>query len=188
LSGLCMSSSSSSTGIASSSSTGSSSNIISVGAIDQDHYFLTGDISKPNPNMTLIRGSTYIFQVYAPGNPFWIKTIPTPDTNNAWIEGVTNNGFDVGTVTFDVPTDAPPVLYYQCQFHTIMTGFINIPTYYCLSSPCQNGGSCNNTIGGYTCTCTSNYRGNNCQTNGASRLSLSIGAVVALLLAIIGVL
>ena len=33
----------------------------------------------------------------------------------------------------------------------------------CATSPCQNGGSCNDQINGYTCNCTSQYFGTNCE-------------------------
>src|ERR1700722_19525636 len=31
-----------------------------------------------------------------------------------------------------------------------------------LTSPCQNGGTCINTINGYSCQCTAFYQGNDC--------------------------
>ena len=34
----------------------------------------------------------------------------------------------------------------------------------CLSSPCQNNGTCNNLSNKYTCTCAPGYEGTNCQT------------------------
>jgi len=47
-------------------------------------------------------------------------------TGSAYNNGVTNNGIDSGTITWVVPPDAPSVLYYNCQFHSPMTGQINI--------------------------------------------------------------
>jgi Notch-like protein len=35
----------------------------------------------------------------------------------------------------------------------------------CLNSPCQNGGTCVNSAGSYTCTCLAGYEGTNCETN-----------------------
>lgn len=34
----------------------------------------------------------------------------------------------------------------------------------CLSLPCQNGGTCNNEVNKYTCTCLGGYSGTNCET------------------------
>ena len=47
-------------------------------------------------------------------------------TGDAYSNGVTNNGITSGKLTFTVPSDAPPVLYYNCQIHSEMTGKINI--------------------------------------------------------------
>lgn len=33
----------------------------------------------------------------------------------------------------------------------------------CASNPCQNGGVCNPTGSGYTCTCSAEYTGDNCE-------------------------
>ncbi len=79
-----------------------------------------------NPELTLKRGATYQIEVNTPGHPLWIKTNESPGTDNAYASGVTGNGTDKGTITFVVPKDAPVALYYNCQYHVVMHGKINI--------------------------------------------------------------
>jgi hypothetical protein len=79
-----------------------------------------------NPTLTLTRGQTYTFNVNASGHPFWIKTARGAGSVNHYDNGVTNNGDDVGTVTFTVPLDAPNPLFYNCGVHPPMGGTINI--------------------------------------------------------------
>jgi hypothetical protein len=79
-----------------------------------------------NPDLTLERGKTYTFTVDASGHPFFIKTVQGNTNANAYNSGVNNNGTQSGTITFVVPMDAPDILYYNCQFHEVMTGTINI--------------------------------------------------------------
>ncbi len=82
--------------------------------------------NKNDPIITLERGKTYEFDVNSPSNPFWIKTSQMTGTGDAYSNGVTNNGITSGKLTFTVPSDAPSVLYYNCQIHSEMTGKINI--------------------------------------------------------------
>jgi alpha-tubulin suppressor-like RCC1 family protein len=79
-----------------------------------------------NPPLNLQRGLTYTLNINSTGHPFWIKTAQVTGTGSAYNKGVTNNGIDSGTITFQVPLDAPDTLYYICQFHGTMTGVINI--------------------------------------------------------------
>ena len=79
-----------------------------------------------NPPIYLNRGQNYRFNVNAPGHPFLIKTLPGTGLDNVYPNGVTNNGAQVGIVTFVVPFDAPNTLYYQCQFHQSMVGVMII--------------------------------------------------------------
>lgn len=80
--------------------------------------------SNVNPAITLYRGFTYKFNVNAGGHPFVIATGTTGTT--PYTVGVTNNGDDVGVITFKVPQDAPSTLHYICQFHSPMIGTITI--------------------------------------------------------------
>jgi hypothetical protein len=86
-------------------------------------YLING---TPNPTLTLTRGVTYQFNVNTSGHPFWIKTVSSTGTNNAYMTGVVNNGVQVGTLTFAVPMSAPNTLFYNCQIHAAMAGTINI--------------------------------------------------------------
>ena len=80
-----------------------------------------------NKALTLVRGQTYFFTVNASGHPFWIKTAQVTDgVTSVYNTGVTNNGDDVGGITFTIDELAPSTLYYICQFHAPMTGVINI--------------------------------------------------------------
>lgn len=79
-----------------------------------------------NPALTLKRGDTYTFTINTPGHPFYIKDVKGTGTGNAYSSGVTNNGTINGTVTFTVPMDAPDTLYYNCEFHSLMTGVLTI--------------------------------------------------------------
>lgn len=95
----------------------------SVGNVGFSAYSING---TNNATLTLMRGVTYLFNVNASGHPFWIKTVSSIATGNAYIAGVTNNGIQVGTLSFAVPTNAPGTLFYNCQFHSAMTGTLNI--------------------------------------------------------------
>jgi hypothetical protein len=79
-----------------------------------------------NATLTLMRGVTYLFNINASGHPFWIKSVAGIGTGNAYPNGVTGNGIQVGTLTFAVPTNAPDTLFYNCQFHSAMKGTLNI--------------------------------------------------------------
>jgi hypothetical protein len=81
---------------------------------------------KENPNLNFQRGQTYLFDVNAPGRPFFIMTTPGTNTANAYSNGVTNQGIESGILTFVVPSNAPNVLYYNCSTASAMSGTISI--------------------------------------------------------------
>lgn len=89
-------------------------------------YTFTDSTGLVSDRLTLARGGTYYFVVNQPGVPFWIQVEPgvdgklnaTPTISNRDVLGVTNNGIDVGTITFMVPqSDA------QDRFLTMETVF-----------------------------------------------------------------
>lgn len=83
--------------------------------------------TQSNPTLTLVRGSTYTFNINANGHPFHIQTVNSAySSSDVYTSGVTNPGAQVGTVTFTVPSGAPNTLYYVCQYHSAMRGTINI--------------------------------------------------------------
>lgn len=86
----------------------------------------TGTDSDDNPTLYLYRGFTYEFNVNASGHPFYVKTVAGTGTANQYTDNVTNNGVQVGTLTWEVQMDAPDTLYYQCSVHAAMVGTIVI--------------------------------------------------------------
>lgn len=99
-----------------------------VGNVGASAYTFTGNglSNENNPNITLKRGETYTFTVNAPGHPFLIKSVQSTQTTGTFDDGVSNNGTADGTITFTVPLNAPDTLYYNCEFHMVMTGELNI--------------------------------------------------------------
>jgi collagen type VII alpha len=91
----------------------------SVIPVPDSSYFING---QNNPDLPLIRGFTYYFQLNSANHPFWIKTDRVIGTANAFQEGVINNGISVGTIRFTVPQTAPDRLYYVCLYHPAMSG------------------------------------------------------------------
>jgi hypothetical protein len=100
-------------------------NVTNAGA--SDYVFNGGSFANSSdPTLALKRGRIYIFNLNSPGHPFLIKTVQTTGIANSYNVGVTNNGASIGTLIFTVPLDAPNTLFYICEFHSAMTGVINI--------------------------------------------------------------
>ena len=101
-----------------------------LGASGSSHYTFTGpgDLSNANdPALNLVRGQKYIFKNRSGGHPFRIQTSYQNTSGTAYNDGVTNNSAGNGTdLIFDVPYDAPNILYYQCTAHSGMSGYLYI--------------------------------------------------------------
>lgn len=104
--------------------TGTTFTVVNVAA--SAYSINDGNGAQNNPCLNLLRGETYTFNINAAAHPFWIKTQPGKGVLNTYDNGVTNNGTNIGTLTFTIPCDAPSILYYQCQFHNLMVGTIYI--------------------------------------------------------------
>ena len=102
-----------------------------LGASGNNHYTFTGEGltgAVNDPTLYLTRGKTYRF---VNGNstgahPFRIQST-AGSSGTEYNTGVTNNaGAGGSTIIFEVPHDAPDVLYYQCTSHGSMGGILYV--------------------------------------------------------------
>lgn len=75
-----------------------------------------------NPPLDLQSNTTYIFNVQAPGHPFYIKTDRVLGEGSAYDFQVTGNGTSQGLVQIVLPMGPVPKLFYQCGNHITMGG------------------------------------------------------------------
>ena len=101
-----------------------------LGANGTNHYTFTGPgnlSAADDPQIELQRGQTYVFRNRSGGHPFRIQSTVNGSTGTQYSTGVTNNDGGNGTdIIFDVPFDAPNILYYQCTSHGNMGGVMLI--------------------------------------------------------------
>ena len=103
-----------------------------LGADGSNHYTFTGEGltgAVNDPTLYLTRGKTYRFVNgnSAGAHPFRIQTTVNGSAGTEYNTGVTNNGGAGGsTIVFEVPHDAPDVLYYQCTSHGSMGGILYV--------------------------------------------------------------
>jgi hypothetical protein len=90
-----------------------------------------------NPELSMQRGSAYLFNINAKKHPFHIATeAEGGNFNSIYTQGVTVPDDDTyqdrdyavqkGQLVIIVPQDAPDVLYYQCGLHKGMGNKIKI--------------------------------------------------------------
>ena len=101
-----------------------------LGANGTNHYTFTGPgnlSATDDPQIELQRGQKYVFRNRSGGHPFRIQSTVNGSTGTQYSTGVTNNDGGDGTdIIFDVPFDAPNILYYQCTSHGNMGGVMLI--------------------------------------------------------------
>jgi hypothetical protein len=79
---------------------------------DNVAYLFTPNGLTRNPTLTLFRGQTYTFSVDAVDHPFILKTIRSEGFLDQYNKGITNNAVETGELIFEIPLDAPDVLFY----------------------------------------------------------------------------
>ena len=95
--------------------------------VSSGKYHLDG---SSNPSLKLKRGYVYYFDATdssTNSHPLLLSTGSSGgNTSGEYTNGVTNSQTTNGTLTFQVPSDAPSTLYYVCAYHSGMGGEITI--------------------------------------------------------------
>jgi hypothetical protein len=92
---------------------------------DGNSAFLIDGVA--NDSITVIRGETYNFSISATGHPFWIQTTPAPyNASSVYSLGISNNGTEMGILSWTVDQLAPNTLFYVCENHSVMSGTISV--------------------------------------------------------------
>ena len=90
-------------------------------------YYLDGSLS---PSLKLKRGYVYYFDATDSStntHPLLLSSSSSgANTGGEYTNGVTNSQTENGTLTFQIPSDAPSTLYYVCGNHSGMGGDITI--------------------------------------------------------------
>jgi hypothetical protein len=90
----------------------------------QDQAYLVN--GNTNPTFTVTRGSTIVFYMDAPGQPFNIQTVSGSYAGVVYTTGVSYPATDVGTIVWNVAQSAPNTLYYASTYSSLMFGTINV--------------------------------------------------------------
>jgi len=83
-----------------------------------------GRVLGENETITITKGDTLILEVNAIGHPLYVKTQNTTGAGNAVSTGITNNGTQNGTITWDTTSVSSGTYYYNCSNHSSMFGRI----------------------------------------------------------------
>lgn len=102
-------------------------------------YLVNGLLNGP---ITLQLGKLYKISVQASGHPFWFQTsYGAYNQNHVYNHpGITGQGLDATHIQVLLPYDAPQ-LYYACQYHSTMKGFVLIENPSALQILIQKTGS-----------------------------------------------
>lgn len=92
-------------------------------------YDFTGEglTAAPNPTINLLTHQEIVFNVNAPGHPFWIRNTASTGAgvaNPVFMNSTKNNGLTSGTIKARFWQAG--TYYYNCQFHASMRGTITV--------------------------------------------------------------
>ena len=100
--------------------------------VSYGNYKFTGDdrntthSNSTQPTINVKKGDTIQFTINANGHPFWIKTSQSTGTGGAYNTGVTGNGTQNGSITWDTTNAIVGTYYYNCEYHSSMYGIIYV--------------------------------------------------------------
>jgi len=94
--------------------------------IDNFAYIFSSDELVQNPTLTLYRGQTYTFEIDTVGTPISFRTARSLDSSFNYDVGVSAQGIEKGTITFQVDENAPEALYYVATNDINNSGLIQI--------------------------------------------------------------
>jgi len=100
--------------------------VTSQNELDNVAYIFSPDGLTANPRLTLYRGVTYQFNINTPGKPFCIKTLPVTGDGYFYSVGINNQSVENGILEFQVPYNAPDLLYYLDNKDLNTSGMIDI--------------------------------------------------------------
>lgn len=97
---------------------------------DNFAYLFNPDGLTRNPIIKLYRGQTYKFNVLTPNQPFSIKIARTSGTFDRYNTGISvddsTGATDSGIITFEVPLNAPNILFYVSENDVNIGGVLQI--------------------------------------------------------------
>lgn len=107
----------------------STTSTFSITAQDQGDvvaYVFSPDGLTVNPRLTLYRGIKYRFEIAATNKPFCIKTQPVTGDSFFYNIGVSEQRVENGVVEFEVPFEAPDLLFYIDNNDLDTAGIIDV--------------------------------------------------------------
>ena len=94
--------------------------------LDNKAYVFSSDELVQNPTLIVYRGQTYTFEINTPRTPMSIRTARTLNADFDYDVGVSAQGVEAGTITFEVDVNAPEILYYVADNDINISGLIQV--------------------------------------------------------------